>query len=263
IVAHLHSARMRAEQLSEYLFPTAEVLSGKDHRPKVSVLTYCYQYLRRFSYYLESLARQELPPGTLEIVVVDPHSPDGLSEFLRTFAERHPQVRVIRQPISRQFHRNRGVCINRAFDLSQGEVIVSTDGDILFPPALIGQLAAMVTAHPDRAFGVRRSFLSQKLTKEVLEGKTDPFRHLNMLMRNSGDGEPEAREGVLGYCQAVHRDRFALARYPEEFDRVNQSDIVFLERLKKHAGVEPQLLPDRAVLHLWHPRNWAGTTEPL
>ena len=69
--------------------------------------------------------------------------------------------------------------------------------------------------------------------------------------------------GVLGYCQAVDRKAFAKARYPREIDRVNQSDIIFVERLRKFAGVKPQYLGDQVVLHLWHPRNWNGTETQL
>jgi hypothetical protein len=263
IVEHLHTPALRAKQVLEAIWPSHTILGGEDHRPSVSILVTCYRYLRRLKICLESLARQDLPPGTLEIVVADPASPDGLAGYLATFAQEHPAVRVVHLPLDARYHRNRGVGINRAFDASSGEVIVSIDGDIIFPAHLIGRLADRVRSSPDQVFGVGRIFLPQATTERVLSGETDPFLSFEELCRSDGDGEENPHVGVLGYCQAVHRSAFARARYPEEFDRVNQSDIVFVERLGKWAQVQPKFLEDESVLHLWHPRNWMGTNQWL
>ena len=263
IVRHLHTPTLRARQICEGIWPSYAVLGGQEAKPTVSVLVTCYKYLRRLKYCLESLARQALPPGALEIVVADPESPDGLGDYLREFALRHPHLRVIRLPLEPGYHRNRGLGINRAFDASQGRVILSIDGDIIFPPCLVGELVRRVQASPKVVFGVRRSFIGREPTERILKGEIDPFLEFDRLAMSEGDGEEKGFVGVLGYCQAVERSAFARARYPEEFDVVNQSDIVFVERLGKYAGVEPRFLEEHAVLHLWHPRNWNGTQELL
>ena len=263
IVEHLHQPEMRAARICAGFWPEARVLSGREHRPRVSILVTCHRYLRRLRVCLESLARQDVPPGFLEIVVADPASPDGLSVALEEFAERYPDLRVVHLPMDSRYHRNRGVGINRAFDISQGGVVIAIDGDLVFPPNLIVLLESNVVNHPDRVFGVRRSFVGKEETERILNGELDPFAQFDRLSLSEGDGEEKAFVGVLGYCQAVDRRAFARARYPEELDLVNQSDIVFLERLAKEAQVSPHYLEDQTVLHLWHPRNWLGTTEPL
>ena len=60
-----------------------------------------------------------------------------------------PQIRV---QIGRRtrYHRNRGVGINRAFDASQGQVVIGIDGDLVFPPKLIASLDRRVLSSPDR-----------------------------------------------------------------------------------------------------------------
>jgi hypothetical protein len=263
IVDQLHQPAMRAAAILQGLWPRERVLSGRDHQPWVSILVTCYSYVRRFRVCLESLARQNLPPGSIEIVVADPGSPDGLSVALEEFAAKYPGLRVVHLPLDPRYRRNRGIGINRAFDVSIGQVVIGIDGDLVFPPGLIGLLEERVLKNPDRVFGVRRIFIGKDDTERILRGDLDPFAGFDDLSRSEGDGEEKSFVGVLGYCQAVHRKAFARARYPEEFDVVNQSDIVFVERLAREAQVSPQYLQEQAVLHLWHPRNWMGTSELL
>jgi hypothetical protein len=263
IVRHLHTPDLRARQILESLSPTHTVLGGKDWVPAVSILVTCHRYRKRLAVCLESLARQELPEGTLEIVVADPESPDGLRDHLESFARKYSHLRVIHLPLDVRYRRNRGVGINRAFDASLGGIIISIDGDIVFPPHLVRRLMEEVEKSPGMVFGVGRVFLPRETTEEVLSGAIDPFVGFHELLYSPGDGEEQRHVGVLGYCQAVRRTAFSKARYPEEFDMVNQSDIVFVERLAQWAGVRPKFLDEEAVLHLWHPRNWTGTSDFL
>jgi glycosyltransferase involved in cell wall biosynthesis len=263
IVDHLHRPGTRATQIFQGIWPHHRVLSGKGFEPRISILVTCHRYLRRLRVCLESLARQDLPPGSLEIVVADPASPDGLAAHLEEFSRKYAGLRVVHLPIDERYHRNRGVGINRAFDASAGRVIVGIDGDLVFPSGLIGVLEGCVLNAPGRVYGVRRVFLAKAETEKILVGEIDPVADFERLSGSEGDGEEKAFVGVLGYCQAVDRKAFARARYPEELDMVNQSDIVFVDRLASEAQVTPQYLNDRAVLHLWHPRNWAGTSEFL
>jgi hypothetical protein len=263
IIGHLHTPELRATQVMEGLWPSHTILGGRDFDPQVSVLVTCHRYLKRLKICLESLARQEMPEGSLEIVVADPESPDGLADHLADFARKHPHLRVVHLPMDVRYHRNRGVGINRAFDASSGGVIVSIDGDIVFPPHLIQRLMEQLRTSPGEVLGVRRAFLPRSTTESILKGDLDPFSHFQELARSDGDGEEHPHIGVLGYCQATDRSAFARARYPEEFDSVNQSDIVFVERLAKWADVRPRFMGQEVVLHLWHPRNWMGTREFL
>lgn len=257
IVRHLHEPELRAAQLLDALWPRARVRGTG--RPSVSVLVTCHRYLRRLKICLESLARQSIP---VEIVVADPESPDGLADYLPAFAARHGHLRVVHLPLDARYHRNRGVGINRAFDVSSGQVIVSIDGDIVFAPRTLEILEREILRAPDQVLGIRRVFVDRGETERILSGQVDPFADFKRLEESKGDGEENALVGVLGYCQAVHRRAFARARYPEEFDQVNQSDIVFVERLGRF-GVRSRFLETERALHLWHPRNWKGTTELL
>jgi glycosyltransferase involved in cell wall biosynthesis len=209
------------------------------------------------------LAAQQLPDGALEVVVADPGSPDGVASYLEDFAAHQTRLRVVHLPLNPRYHRNRGVGINRAFDVSSGQVVIGIDGDMVFSPTLIGDLEGQVLRDPRYVYGIRRRVVGRGNTEAILRGELDPIAKFEVLSKSESDGEENPFVGVLGYCQAVHRSAFARARYPEEFDMVNQSDIVFVERLGREAGVQPRFLEDLTALHLWHPRNWAGTQDLL
>lgn len=74
--------------------------------------------------------------------------------------------------------------------------------------------------------------------------------------------EDQGYRGVLGYCQALHRESWSKVGYPEEFDNIAKSDVAFVERLAKH-GINPRFLENLWVLHLHHQRNWEGTDDYL
>jgi|GEM_PF-1751133 len=263
IMLHLHTPELRAKQFLDRINGCSRVLGGARFRPAISVITSCFRYLKRFRIYLESLARQLLPAGTLEIVVADPQSPDGLAEYLSEFARCNPHLRVTHVPLDARYCHNRGYCINRAFDESSGDTVISTDGDIVFPPGLVGELATISRSKPQSVLGVKRSFLKREITEAIIAMKYNPFPDFEKLATSDGDGEPDGKLGVLGYCQVLTREAFAAARYPETIDKINQSDIVFVERLGHFASVTPLFLADQTVLHLWHPRDWNGTKDFL
>jgi hypothetical protein len=263
IVEHLHTPEIRAEQILDAIEPNRRILGGARFTPRISILTSCYKYLRRFRLYLQSIATQQIAPGSLEIVIADPGSPDGLKEYVAAFAKENPHLRIVHLPLNHRYRRNRGLCINRAFDASIGNVIISTDGDLLFPPDLIDKLGRESQIKTNRVLGIRRVFLNRETTQEILNGSLDWRSNYSRLENSPGDGETSSTLGVLGYCQVVAREGFAKARYPEEFDMINQSDIVFLERLKQFANIYPFFFEELTSLHLWHPRNWAGTEDFL
>jgi len=258
LVEHLHTPPLRAERIFESFWPRHKVLCGENFKPQVSVLVSCFKYRKRFEICLESLARQELPAGFLEVVVVDPESPDDLLSYLEQVACKYQHLRLVHLPINPRYHRNRGMCINRAFDVSKGQVIISIDGDIVFPPHLIGKLAQLVQDHPDNAFGVPRVFLNEPVTQSILNRDLNLYTQWDSLRDTSFDEQESGHVGILGYCQVVQRSAFAKARYPEEFDKVNQSDIEFMNRLRIYAGVTGKFLEEEEVMHLWHPRDWTG-----
>lgn len=95
---------------------------------------------------LDSVARQEMPPGEWECVVVDNNSSDDTAARIGEFAAAHPrmQLRTVterRQGLS--FARNRGIAESR------GEIVAIIDDDERIVPGFVAAYAEFFEAHPD------------------------------------------------------------------------------------------------------------------
>lgn len=234
------------------------LMPAQQHEMDFSVLTFCYKYLQRFRIFLDSIARQDYPQERIEVCIVVPGNPDGIVEYLQLFQLSHPRLRVRIEQVEDTQFRNRGKMINTAFHLSKGRVVMVADGDIVMPPDFV---SSMLREHDEKAVvGCWRTALSREITAQVITGNLDAVEHHEKLKDQWDDAQrDEVRQGVLGYCQIVSKEAFAAVRYPEEFDCINQSDIVFVERLGERLDIRPKMMKEIFLLHLCHQRNWQGT----
>lgn len=231
---------------------------GEKSKIEFSVLTCCYKYLQRFRIFLDSLARQEYPRARMEICIALPGNPDGALEYLELFQSAHPGLAVRVKTADEELRRNRGALINAAFSVSRGKTVMVADGDIVLPSNFVAaQLQAM---DENTVSGCWRTALSSEITAQIVTGNLDAVaNHAALSTQWDESQRADLRQGVLGYCQVLSRRAFQEITYPEEFNCINQSDIVFVERLQAKLGIRPRLLEKLFVLHLHHQRNWNGT----
>src|SRR5215472_5388075 len=74
------------------------IMSTFNLNPSVSVVLPCRNEQGYIHDCLESILKQELPEGGLEILVADGMSTDGTREYLQRMAQSHPQIRVLENP---------------------------------------------------------------------------------------------------------------------------------------------------------------------
>ena len=128
---------------------------------QVSIVVPTYNRKSLLQDCLQSLLHQDLPPRTLELVVVDDGSTDGTPELVRNLLRAQIPVRLI-------YHRqeNRGVSAarNQGFSISSGPFVGFIDDDEIVPPDWTRKALNMLKADPDlagvggpyRAYGVPR-----------------------------------------------------------------------------------------------------------
>jgi glycosyltransferase involved in cell wall biosynthesis len=228
-----------------------------DSSPRITVVVACYRFAQRLRVALTSWCRQQVPSGALEVIVLNPASPDGTHEIVASMAAAYPEVRLREIPIPAAQARNKGYMLNRGISASRGEWIWMTDADCVFPPDAVARLLGSNADPAALHFGERRH-LTQASTDLLLAGRIDPSAGFELVANDVGGVEAYP----WGYTQIVHRSRRGWLRYREDLKHFAGYDETFLEQWRA-AGLPESRLDGVTCLHLSHPFAWYGTDRFL
>jgi hypothetical protein len=223
----------------------------------LSVVLTCSRFLQRLRLALRSWCEQDLPAGSLEIIVVNPESPDGTGEHVAAVARAWQHVRVREVLVPASFSTNKGAMINRAFDVCEGEWVWLADADCLFPPSTAREALRQAEPAPRHLYFLRRRHLSADTTDALLAGRLDPIRDFDRLAAATPVAAAEDR-APWGYTQLVPRAAVDLVRYRENVNHFAHTDERFAEDCRRR-GYAPRELAGLLCLHLTHPFSWDGT----
>jgi hypothetical protein len=226
--------------------------------PRVSVVMACYRFAERLRVALASWCRQRLPSGALEVIVVNPGSPDATHEIVAAMAGAYPEVRLREIAVDGGMARNKGWMINRAMDAARGEWVWLTDADCVFPPDAALRLLAQQPATSSLVYGERRH-LTKSATDALLAGRFDPTRDFAQVA-SAHHENPDIYP--WGFTQIIHRSHLDRIRYREDLDHFAGSDGSFLDDCRA-AGLRETRLEGVMCLHLNHPFAWYGTNVYL
>jgi len=110
---------------------------------RLTVVTTCHRFLQRLRITLRNWRRQNTPAGAIEVIVVNPESPDGLHEHLAAVSAACPHLRLREIPALASLDGNKGAMINRAIRGAQGDWIWLADSAAVLnwtqsnPPGLL------------------------------------------------------------------------------------------------------------------------------
>ena len=226
----------------------------------VSIVIPCYRFLQRLKVSLHNWCHQDVLPGTYEVLVVNPDSPDGTHEYLNAVASSYPHVRVREVAVESTLATNKGKMINRAVAVSQGEWIWLADADALFAPGSVAIVMPEIKEQRPYLFYGQRRYLTIGQTNALIAGRIDGLAEFEALAQST---LPRGSHNApWGYTQIVHRSVMEHVRYREEFNHFAQSDMLFVEDCKRR-GVIPQQIERLVCLHLEHPFAWYGTSTFL
>ena len=227
---------------------------------RLSVIMTCHRFLQRLRLALRNWCHQNLPSGAYEVLVVNPHSPDGTHEHLAAVARSFPHVRVREISVGSDLVTNKGAMINRAFAASRGDWIWLTDADCLFAPDCAGAVLDQIQDREHHLFYGERRYLAAAQTDALLAGRLDGLRDFGELAESAKSRPPEL--APWGYTQIVHRRIFQRVRYREELNHFAHSDSIFAEDCRRR-GISQKQVEGLRCLHLEHPFSWYGTDSFL
>ncbi len=141
--------------------PHSNEASGTD--VLLSVLVPCYREARTIESCVRSILAQEIPGGSLEVIVAEGMSDDGTREILERLAADEPRIRVVDNP--------RGIVstgLNLALAVARGQIIARMDAHTRYAPDYLAQcLATMETTGADNVGGPVRAEADSYLARAI------------------------------------------------------------------------------------------------
>lgn len=247
---------LKARYAEEVTFHDFSIMSYEE-QPRVTVILACHRFAQRLRVALTSWCRQRVPSGALEIIVLNPESPDGTHEVVASMAAAYPEVRLREIRVAAAHARNKGYLLNRGVEASRGDWIWMTDADCVFAPDAVARLLASNADPAALLFGERRH-LTKASTDLLLAGRVDPSAEFALVAQDVGFVEAYP----WGYTQIVHRSQSARLRYREDLEHFAGSDETFIENWR-NAGLPEARVDGVTCLHLIHPFSWYGTDRYL
>lgn len=142
-----------------------------DHRPKVTVITACYNSERYLKECVDSVLGQTMT--SWELFLIDDGSSDATSRLIEEYARRDARIRAF------HFPDNRGPYVRRNFGIvrAASDFIVIQDADDIMAPTKLERLHRQISTDPSLAIvgSFPRSFLDEFRGLEHTETGTPPL----------------------------------------------------------------------------------------
>jgi hypothetical protein len=225
---------------------------------RISVVLTCSRFLQRLRLALRNWCHQDLPVGVLELLVVNPESPDGTAEHLATVARESRVVPVREVCVPAALATNKGAMINKALELAHGDWLWIADADCLFAAGTAREALRQAEAEPGHLYYLRRRHLTESQTDALLAGTVDSVRDFDDLAAAAAAAWRGDDEAPWGYSQLIPREAFEQARYREDVNHFAHTDESFTEECRRN-GYPPRALTNLVCLHLHHAFAWDGT----
>jgi hypothetical protein len=220
---------------------------------RLTVVTTCHRFLQRLRITLRNWCRQNIPAGAIEVIVVNPESPDGLHEHLAAVSAACPHVRLREIPAPASLARNKGAMINRAIQAAQGDWIWLADSDCLFDADAAADVLKWTQSNPPGLLFCERRFLSHESTQGLLAGTLDGLADFRRL----SDEPLYSQAEPIGYTQIAPRGELLRLKYREDVNNYSWTDVAFRMKCESQ-GLRPMRIDGLSCLHLAHPFSWHG-----
>ncbi len=212
-------------------------------KPFLSVIVPCFNEVRFIERSLASILGNDYPEARMEVIVSDGGSGDGTRRILQALAAREPRLLVIDNA-----ERITPVALNRAIDVSRGEIIVRFDAHAVMPPDYLRRLVDLLES--SGADNVGGSIRTVARSQGPFSGPIAAVLGSRFGVGNSGfrtlagESGPRLADTVFGGCWK--RELFArIGGFNERLTR--SQDLEFNLRIARAGGkilLDPQIVCD-------------------
>jgi cellulose synthase/poly-beta-1,6-N-acetylglucosamine synthase-like glycosyltransferase len=108
-----------------------DVRGDSEYKHRVSIIVPTYNEANLVKQKLDNIASQDYPKDLVEIIVVDSASTDGTLEVAKEWIAGHRDVRA--KLIEENVRRGKAHALNKALEVTMGDVVVITDVDSTWP----------------------------------------------------------------------------------------------------------------------------------
>lgn len=195
---------------------------------KLSFIIPTYNAIDTIEKTLDSIYTTSLVEQDFEVIVVDDCSKDDTCEVVEQYAEKHSNLKLLRQA---QNHRQ-GAARNRGLEVAQGEFVTFVDADDIILDEIV---AALKIAYEQKADLVYCSCYHEKTPTEVVLKEIDMPE--DEVMTGIDFCEKYQHEGVFWYPWGIlyRREWLQALSYPFVEDRQHE-DRDWLAYVMSHAG---------------------------
>jgi GT2 family glycosyltransferase len=183
---------------------TVEALTAQSF-PSVSVVVVTFNNLALTQDCLESLRRNTRWPRR-EIIVVDNASNDGTVEYLHTFAEGRPEVRIIANAKNRGF----AAANNQGLAVATGDILVLMNNDVVAPAGWTGGLARALADPGVGLTGPVTNMIGNEARIGVAYTALNGLEAFASAQMRSHEGERFDIAVLAMFCVALRREVFSL-----------------------------------------------------
>ncbi len=212
----------------------------KKPKLKVSIVVPARNEEKFIAKCLDSTLAQTYPKEKTEILVVDGDSEDKTREIIKSYSEKHPLIRLIRNP-----RKITPAAMNLGINEARGEIIIRLDAHSIYPANYVEKCAAYLEKYEaDNVGGIRRAIPAKntKIAKAIALTFSSFFGVGNAYYQT---GTKEPREVDTVFCGCYRKGVFKkIGLYNENL--VRSQDMEFNIRLKR-AGGKIMLVPDITI----------------